>query len=85
MDKSREQFEEWFKKEYETMMKDHEDNLIKFVSDQLFTVWKASRESLEVNLPSLGDVVLDDYFADGYNDALEDVKVVLLYNGVKVK
>lgn len=33
MDKSRQQFEMWFKKEYEETMIYHDDNLIKFVGD----------------------------------------------------
>ncbi|EPL3992191.1 hypothetical protein M2010_003231 [Providencia stuartii] len=47
MDKSRQQFEEWFNDEYETTMKDYDEPLIEFVMKQLFIVWQASRESLE--------------------------------------
>lgn len=46
MDKSRQQFEEWFNDEYETTMKDYDEPLIEFVMKQLFIVWQASRESL---------------------------------------
>ncbi|ODQ07164.1 MULTISPECIES: hypothetical protein [unclassified Shigella] len=51
MDKSRQQFEEWFNDEYETTMKDYDEPLIEFVMKQLFIVWQASRESLINNLP----------------------------------
>nr|ELR5254871.1 hypothetical protein [Providencia rettgeri]ELR5255296.1 hypothetical protein [Providencia rettgeri] len=46
MDKSRQQFEEWFNDEYKTTMKDHDEPLVEFVMKQLFIVWQASRESL---------------------------------------
>ncbi|AQZ54644.1 UNVERIFIED_ORG: hypothetical protein QIH99_gp06 [Proteus phage VB_PmiS-Isfahan] len=72
MDKSREQFEKW-----------SEGKDLYNLSP--FDIWQASRESLEVELPDLGDVMLDDYFVDGYNDALEDMKGVLSDNGVKIK
>lgn len=90
MDKSRQQFEEWFKKEYETTMKDRDDELIKFVSDQLFIVWQASRESLEIELPQ--PIPVDDEEAsyeeglnEGYNNAIVDFKQILISNGVKIK
>ncbi|MEQ5147905.1 hypothetical protein ABN250_08815 [Providencia stuartii] len=54
MDKSRQQFEEWFNDEYETTMKDYDEPLIEFVMKQLFDVWKASRESLINNLEPVG-------------------------------
>lgn len=82
MDKSRQQFEEVFSKEHPNETDSLTDFLIK---DTAWNFWKLSRDSLEVELPDLGDVILDDYFIDGYNDALEDVKAVLLDNGVKVK
>lgn len=47
--------------------------------------WQASRESLEVELPDLGDVILDDYFVDGFNDAISEVEKILISNGVKIK
>ncbi|MEQ5674060.1 hypothetical protein AB7W41_05320 [Providencia stuartii] len=54
MDKSRQQFEEWFNDEYETTMKDYDEPLIEFVMKQLFIVWQASRESLINNLEPVG-------------------------------
>ncbi|HHR6017831.1 TPA: hypothetical protein ACS7Z7_001476 [Providencia alcalifaciens] len=52
MDKSRQQFEEWFNDEYKTTMKDYDEPLVDFVRKQLFIVWQASRESLEIELPT---------------------------------
>lgn len=86
MNKSREQFERWFNGEYETTMKNYDEPLIEFVMKQLFTVWQASRESLEVELPH-GHEEDDeyDYFAMGYNSAIDKCKQILISNGVKVK
>ena len=56
MDKSRQQFEEWFNDEYETTMKDYDETLVEFVRRQLFIVWQASRESLINNLEPIGYV-----------------------------
>ncbi|MEX9852156.1 hypothetical protein [Providencia huaxiensis] len=72
MDKSRQQFEEWRSKNKSSTI-------------NLFDVWQASRESLEVELPDLGDVILDDYFVDGFNDAISEVEKILISNGVKIK
>jgi len=72
MDKSRKQFEEWRSKNKSSTI-------------NLFDVWQASRESLEVELPDLGDVILDDYFVDGFNDAISEVEKILISNGVKIK
>ncbi|HHR6131907.1 TPA: hypothetical protein ACS72K_003543 [Providencia alcalifaciens] len=47
--------------------------------------WQASRDSLEIKLPDLGDVILDDYFVDGFNDAISEVEKILISNGLKVK
>ncbi|MCG9943638.1 hypothetical protein [Providencia rettgeri] len=51
MDKSRQQFEEWFNDEYETTMKHYDEPLVELVMKQLFIVWQASRESLINKLP----------------------------------
>ncbi len=51
--------------------------------------WQASRESLEIELPS--DVItghdgmFDEGLAIGYNNALEECKEILDSNGVKIK
>ncbi|MEY0767357.1 hypothetical protein AB7293_16505 [Providencia huaxiensis] len=83
MDKSRQQFEEWFKKECNK--KNYNEDTILLLYGALFDVWQASRESLEVELPDLGDVILDDYFVDGFNDAISEVEKILISNGVKIK
>lgn len=92
MNKSRQQFEEFIKfhmddaevnNKFETA-----NNGLNYADhhvDIMWIVWQASRESLEVELPSIDNAVLDCNFTDGYNDAIGDVKVVLLSNGVKVK
>ncbi|EPP7629198.1 hypothetical protein ACUVB7_003369 [Providencia rettgeri] len=54
MDKSRQQFEEWFNDEYKTTMKYYDDPLVEFVRKQLFIVWQASRESLINSLDPVG-------------------------------
>lgn len=76
MDKSRQQFEEW---------SDGKD----LYNISPFDIWKASRESLEVELPSgviTGhDGMFDEGLAIGYNNALEECKEILISNGVKIK
>ncbi|EMY0637135.1 hypothetical protein AAIC24_002915 [Providencia rettgeri] len=49
MDKSRQQFEEWFKKECNK--KNYNEDTILLLYGALFDVWQASRESLINNLP----------------------------------
>ncbi|HGN0250569.1 TPA: hypothetical protein ACKRJX_002986 [Proteus mirabilis] len=75
MDKSRQQFEEWRSKN-------------KSSSINLFDVWQASRESLEVELP---DKYTLEYMQDDLSDSecdffkCDDIKNELLSNGVKIK
>lgn len=83
MDKSRQQFEEWFDNGYACSKLD--EKLIKAIENVLWDVWQASRESLEIELPDLGDVILDDYFVDGFNDAISEVEKILISKGVKIK
>ncbi|MEX9781598.1 hypothetical protein AB7315_18190 [Providencia manganoxydans] len=82
MDKSRQQFEEVFSKEHPNQTDSLTDFLIK---DTAWNFWKLSRESLGIELPDLGDVILDDYFVDGFNDAISEVEKILISNGVKIK
>lgn len=72
MDKSRQQFEEWRSKNKSSTI-------------NLFDVWQASRESLEVELPSESISINPCGFNDGYNDALSHCKEILISNGVKIK
>lgn len=92
MDKSRQQFETWFNDEYKTTMKDYDEPLVKFVRKQLFIVWQASRESLEVELPDCIEYDKEylecDYeegYRKGYNNSLSECRQALISNGVKIK
>lgn len=79
MDKSRQQFEEWFDDEYKTTMKDYDEPLVEFVMKQVFIVWQASRESLEVELPE--PFIANETWC--YDEDL--VNQALISNGVKIK
>lgn len=73
MDKSRQRFEEWFNKNKSSTI-------------NLFDVWQSSRESLEVELPRRYDEDDEyDYFAMGYNSAIDEARELLISNGVKIK
>ncbi|MEY0836544.1 hypothetical protein AB7238_09955 [Providencia alcalifaciens] len=92
MDKSRQQFEAFIKfhmddaeinNKFETA-----NNGLNYADrdiDLMWISWQESRESLEVELPDLGDVILDDYFVDGFNDAISEVEKILISKGVKIK
>ncbi|HEJ0301580.1 TPA: hypothetical protein ACWLZ9_000031 [Proteus mirabilis] len=82
MDESRQQFEEWFNDEYETIMKDYDEPLIEFVMKQLFIVWQASRESLGVELPE-PFIANENCGTWCYDEDL--VNQALISNGVKIK
>ncbi|UBH60618.1 MULTISPECIES: hypothetical protein [Proteus] len=82
MDKSRQQFEEWFNDEYETTMKDYDEPLIEFVMKQLFIVWQASRESLAIELPE-PFIANENCETWCYDEDL--VNQTLISNGVKIK
>ncbi len=79
MDKSRQQFEEWRSKNKSSTI-------------NLFDVWKASRESLEVELPDSIEYSKEyrecDYeegYRKGYNFTILECKQILISNGVKIK
>ncbi|CAG9418080.1 hypothetical protein [Providencia alcalifaciens] len=71
MDKSRQQFEEWRSKNKSSTI-------------NLFDVWQASRESLEIELPSHKGVHHSEYQL-GYFDGVDKCKKLLISNGVKIK
>lgn len=81
MDKSRQQFEEWIDKNHPKCSGYHKDIR--------FEAWQASRESLEVELPVKLPTMDDDSFeeglCEGYNNAIDDFKQILISNGVKIK
>ena len=55
MDKSREQFEEWFHSRYDQIkMTDHERLMLK---TNQWAAWQASRSTIEIELP---------YYCEGY-------------------
>ncbi|MBG2872712.1 hypothetical protein I4585_11280 [Proteus mirabilis] len=73
MDKSRRQFEEWRSKNKSSTI-------------NLFDVWQASRESLEIELPEPNpEDSGSPNFYDGYNTAISDIHDELISNGVKIK
>ncbi|MBQ0339642.1 hypothetical protein J9236_00105 [Providencia rettgeri] len=77
MDKSRQQFEEWFKKERNK--KRYDEDTILLLYGALFDVWQASRESLEVELPA--PFIANETWC--YDEDL--VNQALISNGVKIK
>lgn len=83
MNKSKEQYEGWFKKEFDEEMAKYGEKLVDFVKKEQFKIWQASRECLEVELPYL-DAYADDYL-DGFNDAISEVEKRLTSAGVKIK
>lgn len=77
MDKSRQQFEEWFKKECNK--KSYNEDTILLLYGALFKVWQASRESLEIELPE--PFIANETWC--YDEDL--VNQALISNGVKIK
>nr|ELR5135939.1 hypothetical protein [Providencia rettgeri] len=80
MDKSRQQFESMAIKQFEEWAKGKD-----LYNISPFDIWQASRESLEVELPSESISINPCGFNDGYNDALSHCKEILISNGVKIK
>ncbi len=81
IDKSRQQFEGWINKNHPKCSYYHKDIRLE--------AWMASRESLEVELPVKSPTMDDDSFeeglCEGYNNAIDDFKQILISNGVKIK
>ena len=87
MDKSRQQFEDHFNSGHGKLPyseKGKED-----LKALLLQVWEASRESLEIELPNKepagDDATFEEGLRDGYNNAIDDFKQILISNGVKIK
>ncbi|EOH6340951.1 hypothetical protein ACSPNK_002407 [Providencia stuartii] len=73
MDKSRQQFEEWRSKNKSSTI-------------NLFDVWQASRESLEVELPAKEpNPSQNNSYAFGYNRAITEATELLNRQGVRIK
>lgn len=85
MDKSREQFEEIAVEEGLSLEIFNGD--YNWLNTRLaWRWWQVSRESLEIGLPRKHDVDDEyDYFAMGYNLALNKIHDLLVEKGVKVK
>ena len=85
MEKSREQFEKLAKNNGFTL--DMTRGCYSSRDTRMaWDVWKASRESLEIELPPKQEM-LDDYdmYEIGFNIAVNRLKEILINNGVKVK
>ncbi|WP_322928603.1 hypothetical protein [Providencia huashanensis] len=92
MDKSRQQFEEFIKfhmNEPEPNNNlDTSNNGLNYADvgiDLMWISWKASRESLEIELTSESTSINPCGFNNGYNDAISHCKKILISNGVKIK
>ncbi|MTC75736.1 hypothetical protein GKR75_15975 [Providencia sp. wls1919] len=80
MDKSRQQFEEWFATQREEMKKNGLGMMhINRVYQRQLSAWKASRESLEIELPE--PFIANETWC--YDEDL--VNQALISNGVKIK
>ncbi len=89
MNKSRQQFDEWFAPQKEEMVRNGLSMLlIRRMRRRQLSAWQASRESLEVELP---DKYTLEYMQDDLSDCecdffkCDDVKNELSNNGVKIK
>ncbi|MBG5882794.1 hypothetical protein [Providencia alcalifaciens] len=86
MDNSSLQFEEWFKKEYPLIESQPENTLLQSVKRQCHKAWQASRENLEVELPTKeSKPSQDNSYAFGYNRAITESIELLNRQGVKIK
>ncbi|EQA1703513.1 hypothetical protein ACXYXE_004116 [Cronobacter dublinensis] len=90
MDKSREQFLEWFSKEYEEVNNSTElsAQVIKMIAS---AAWQASRAAVDIDLPNgvttkeaLEAGYMGDYAA-GMDDGIEGCANAILAAGIKVK
>ncbi len=92
MDKSRQQFEEEYRKhstldEVDIFKIDSEsDDYYYLATRWAWRWWQASRESLEIELPEPNpEDSGSPNFYDGYNTAISDIHDELISNGVKIK
>ncbi|EMA4770081.1 hypothetical protein NNQ27_10025 [Cronobacter dublinensis subsp. infanticibi] len=82
MDKSREQFLEWFSKEYEEVNNSTElsAQVIKMIAS---AAWQASRAAVEIELDE--KVMVEDEFDKGHNCAIDYCAESIRAAGLKVK
>lgn len=83
MDKVREEFEKWAKQFFKLEVEDWGE-YVESETQWAWFAWRASRESLCIELPSSYNSDGDPWFA-GYNCALEDVVDILKETGVNYK
>ncbi|HEM7508355.1 TPA: hypothetical protein U2J54_001339 [Providencia rettgeri] len=96
MDKSRQKFEEEFKKRVELptsdifKINDDTGEYYYMTPRQAWYWWQASRESLEVELPkkcntSIAGDTKTKYYFNGINEGIDKCKQILISNGGKIK
>ncbi|MEX9880817.1 hypothetical protein AB7X05_04440 [Providencia rettgeri] len=89
MDKSRQQFEEWFNENGISAGWCSKRDL-EFIKNKMYQCWQASRDSLEFQLPkkcntSIAGDVKTKYYFNGINEGIDKCKKILISNGVKIK
>ncbi|HCT9039915.1 TPA: hypothetical protein OUB44_003465 [Providencia rettgeri] len=92
MDKSRQQFESFIKKEtgfdlHRTnfpMTKREDQQYSSHQTNLAWLSWQASRESLAIELPEFKSRANDMYY-DGFHSCLDGIREELISNGVKIK
>jgi len=91
---SREQFEAWYKREIfpkELFTKDRGGNYRGIACQGQWRAWQASRQALEIALPSRSDLKYMEYFPDveggGFNERayLSDFIAAMKAAGLRVK
>ncbi|EPJ5787309.1 hypothetical protein JRA49_001193 [Providencia stuartii] len=87
MDKSRQQFEEWFAPQKEEMKRNGLGMIsITRMHQRQLSAWQASRESLEVELPAKEpNPSQNNSYAFGYNRAITEATELLNRQGVRIK
>ncbi|EKN3834280.1 hypothetical protein NUF98_004673 [Yersinia enterocolitica] len=77
MTKSREEFEAWWNAPEQAELRNS------CAMGWGFRIWKASRESIEVELP---EYQAEDYYQNaGYNAAIDDCSSILRTAGIRIK
>lgn len=85
MDKSRQQFEDWFAPQKEEMKLNGLGMIsITRMHQRQLSAWQASRDSLEIELPDVSGIPHTNYDC-GYRDGVEKCETILISNGVKIK
>ena len=77
VDKSREEFEKWFKSDY------HPDKAGPYIKDIMRFAWQASRKALVVTIPE--KVMEEDEFDKGHNCAIGYCAEAIREAGITVK